>query len=258
MVCFGLRCAGAAFFRGLLPVTRIAGGLACAFGGAAGNLIDILRYERVTDFIDLKWWPVFNLADVAIVGGLLVAFWPELGPMRPVLFRWHGLTFWASPTFLYLGLVSGVFAGNAAAHAIGLDAFRVYVATLVSDSRSARRRGDFCMSLATGPRTVGAPGRSGTETRAISRAVTAASCWRFRFLSRCSAYWTGPRAFLGRLGIYHSRRHDPHADRLPPERMLRRGGHPTHGSPCGCRTARRSGPEGFRRSVSRPRGLRCS
>jgi Signal peptidase (SPase) II len=53
-------------------------GLACAFGGAAGNLIDILRYPRVTDFIDLKWWPVFNLADVAIVGGLLVAFWPEL------------------------------------------------------------------------------------------------------------------------------------------------------------------------------------
>ena len=51
--------------------------------------------------------------------------------MRPVLFRWHGLTFWAYPTFLYLGLVAGVFAGNAAAHAIGLDAFRVYVATLV-------------------------------------------------------------------------------------------------------------------------------
>jgi phosphatidylglycerol---prolipoprotein diacylglyceryl transferase len=50
--------------------------------------------------------------------------------MRPVLFRWRGMTFWAYPTFLCLGLVSGVFAGNAAAHAIGLDAFRVYVATL--------------------------------------------------------------------------------------------------------------------------------
>jgi phosphatidylglycerol---prolipoprotein diacylglyceryl transferase len=32
---------------------------------------------------------------------------------------------------LYLGIVAGIFAGNAAAHAAGLDAFRVYVATLV-------------------------------------------------------------------------------------------------------------------------------
>jgi prolipoprotein diacylglyceryltransferase len=41
------------------------------------------------------------------------------------------LKFWAYPTFLYLGLVSGVFAGNAAAHASGLDAFRVFVATFL-------------------------------------------------------------------------------------------------------------------------------
>lgn len=46
-----------------------------ALGGAAGNLSDILRRQQVTDFIDLGWWPVFNLADVAIVGGLLLAFW---------------------------------------------------------------------------------------------------------------------------------------------------------------------------------------
>jgi len=32
---------------------------------------------------------------------------------------------------LYLGLVAGVFAGNSAAHAAGLDAFRVFVATLI-------------------------------------------------------------------------------------------------------------------------------
>jgi signal peptidase II len=48
-------------------------GLGCALGGAAGNLVDILRRRHVVDFIDLGWWPVFNLADVAIVGGLLVA-----------------------------------------------------------------------------------------------------------------------------------------------------------------------------------------
>ena len=49
--------------------------------------------------------------------------------MRPVLLRWRGLTFWAYPTFLYFGLVAGVVAGNAAAHASGLDPFRVFVAT---------------------------------------------------------------------------------------------------------------------------------
>jgi lipoprotein signal peptidase len=48
-------------------------GLASAFGGAAGNLLDTLRHRSVVDFIDLGWWPVFNLADVAIVGGLIVA-----------------------------------------------------------------------------------------------------------------------------------------------------------------------------------------
>ena len=50
-------------------------GVGCALGGAAGNLLDILRRGHVVDFIDLGWWPVFNLADVAIVGGLLFAFW---------------------------------------------------------------------------------------------------------------------------------------------------------------------------------------
>jgi len=50
-------------------------GLGLALGGAAGNLWDILRRRYVVDFIDLQWWPVFNLADVAIVTGLAVAFW---------------------------------------------------------------------------------------------------------------------------------------------------------------------------------------
>lgn len=47
--------------------------LGIAFGGAAGNLFDILRYDHVVDFIDLKWWPVFNIADVAIIAGLIAA-----------------------------------------------------------------------------------------------------------------------------------------------------------------------------------------
>lgn len=49
-------------------------GLGCALGGAAGNLSDILRRRHVVDFIAVGWWPVFNLADVGIVGGLALAF----------------------------------------------------------------------------------------------------------------------------------------------------------------------------------------
>jgi lipoprotein signal peptidase len=49
-------------------------GLGLAFGGAAGNLIDILRRRCVVNFIDLGWWPVFNLADAAIVAGMAAAF----------------------------------------------------------------------------------------------------------------------------------------------------------------------------------------
>lgn len=51
-------------------------GLGLAFGGSAGNFLDILRFRYVIDFIDLGWWPVFNVADVAIIAGLLMAFWP--------------------------------------------------------------------------------------------------------------------------------------------------------------------------------------
>jgi phosphatidylglycerol---prolipoprotein diacylglyceryl transferase len=51
--------------------------------------------------------------------------------MRPILFQWRGIKVWSYPAMLYLGMVAGVAAGNLAAHAAGLDAFRVYVATLI-------------------------------------------------------------------------------------------------------------------------------
>ena len=45
-------------------------------GGALGNLADRVREDAVIDFVDLPAWPTFNLADVAIVAGvvLLIAF----------------------------------------------------------------------------------------------------------------------------------------------------------------------------------------
>jgi signal peptidase II len=47
-------------------------------GGALGNLIDRVRDDAVTDFIELPAWPTFNLADTAIVIGVaLLIFAPE-------------------------------------------------------------------------------------------------------------------------------------------------------------------------------------
>jgi signal peptidase II len=45
-------------------------------GGAVGNLIDrLIRHHGggVIDFIDLRWWPVFNVADAAISIGVVLA-----------------------------------------------------------------------------------------------------------------------------------------------------------------------------------------
>jgi signal peptidase II len=56
------------------PVAQV--GVGAALGGALGNLLEVLRRQAITDFLDLGWWPVFNLADVGIVGGLVFAFWP--------------------------------------------------------------------------------------------------------------------------------------------------------------------------------------
>ena len=35
-------------------------------GGIVGNLVDRFRFGYVVDFLDLRWWPVFNVADSAI------------------------------------------------------------------------------------------------------------------------------------------------------------------------------------------------
>jgi signal peptidase II len=60
-----------------LAVRGGAGGLiwlpaALLLGGALGNLADRVREGAVTDFIKLPFWPTFNLADVAIVLGVLL------------------------------------------------------------------------------------------------------------------------------------------------------------------------------------------
>lgn len=44
-------------------------GLFLILSGAIGNLIDRIRYGYVMDFIDLRIWPVFNIADSSITTG---------------------------------------------------------------------------------------------------------------------------------------------------------------------------------------------
>src|ERR1700742_2941666 len=51
----------------------VAGGLAAALAGACGNLADRVIHGAVVDFVALGRWPVFNLADVAIVAGAVAA-----------------------------------------------------------------------------------------------------------------------------------------------------------------------------------------
>ncbi|MFN8071007.1 MAG: signal peptidase II [Mycobacterium sp.] len=53
-------------------------GLGMILGGAMGNLVD--RFFRspgplrghVVDFLSIGWWPVFNVADPAVVGGAIL------------------------------------------------------------------------------------------------------------------------------------------------------------------------------------------
>ncbi|OGX12511.1 MAG: hypothetical protein A2Z92_00015 [Omnitrophica WOR_2 bacterium GWA2_63_20] len=56
--------------------------LGLILGGAIGNLIDRLRFGYVEDFIDLRVWPVFNVADSAITVGVTLLIWTSLFAAR--------------------------------------------------------------------------------------------------------------------------------------------------------------------------------
>lgn len=45
-------------------------GCVALLAGAVGNLIDRVRNGLVVDFFDFRIWPVFNIADIAIVLGV--------------------------------------------------------------------------------------------------------------------------------------------------------------------------------------------
>jgi signal peptidase II len=50
-------------------------GVGLIMGGLIGNLIDRLRTGYVTDFIDFKVWPVWNIADAStVIGTIILAY----------------------------------------------------------------------------------------------------------------------------------------------------------------------------------------
>jgi signal peptidase II len=77
--------AGLTMYSAMLPASqRLARiGLALIVGGAAGNLIDRIRFGYVLDFVDLYWrdwhfW-AFNVADAAITIGVTLMILDLLG-----------------------------------------------------------------------------------------------------------------------------------------------------------------------------------
>jgi signal peptidase II len=58
------------YYRPRGPLVVAALGLVC--GGALGNLTDRVTTGRVTDFLYVHFWPVFNLADSAVVVGVCI------------------------------------------------------------------------------------------------------------------------------------------------------------------------------------------
>jgi len=64
----------------------VAASLGLIMGGAASNAIDRLTLGGVADFFSLHaygfYWYVFNIADVAIVAGVVGLIYDSLGPSR--------------------------------------------------------------------------------------------------------------------------------------------------------------------------------
>jgi signal peptidase II len=52
------------------PILPVA--LGFLLGGSVSNLVDRVRLGHVTDFLDLRYWPAFNLADSFIVAGVAI------------------------------------------------------------------------------------------------------------------------------------------------------------------------------------------
>ena len=71
-----------ALFLGYIALRRklphspwVYGGVGLLLGGALGNVLDRALRGAVTDFFDFRIWPVFNVADIGIVVGVILLLW---------------------------------------------------------------------------------------------------------------------------------------------------------------------------------------
>jgi signal peptidase II len=64
---------GLVYYVARTPVSLAVGALlGLIMGGTVGNGYDRLVYRAVTDFVDVHFWPVFNVADSAISVGVVL------------------------------------------------------------------------------------------------------------------------------------------------------------------------------------------
>ena len=71
-----------AFWAGAVAAGLVAGGALGNLGDRAFRGDDGFLHGAVVDFIDLQWWPIFNVADSAIVvGGILLVVVSMLTPV---------------------------------------------------------------------------------------------------------------------------------------------------------------------------------
>ena len=69
---FGVACGLIAYVfthRDSVPADLILG---LVLGGTVGNLFDRVMFGTVTDFVDVHFWPVFNVADSAVSTGVVL------------------------------------------------------------------------------------------------------------------------------------------------------------------------------------------
>ena len=64
----------------------VSAALGLVIGGALGNVVDRVRLQAVTDFLDFHvgayHWPAFNLADVAVFCGAALLVWDSFRPAK--------------------------------------------------------------------------------------------------------------------------------------------------------------------------------
>ncbi len=77
LVTIGVIILFAVWNKGISRLLKMGLGLIC--GGAAGNLLDRVRFGYVVDFLDFYWqrwhWPAFNIADSSLCIGAGLLLW---------------------------------------------------------------------------------------------------------------------------------------------------------------------------------------